>query len=298
MPIKVKRRDGTTSTIKNSVYLPAYYLIPKELLENNCKEILKIPRIPIKALSTYESIELIESDFFLEVIIDMYAYMVWNCLYPQVYLEIYSGYDPIWKLVHQAPIWIKLLIDERIIFTVEQLCKWSNSNREIEMDFVSLEEATLIMNYIVAKYIVQNNLREIIKVIEENRCEEDFDFRNSRQKTDFLRKWYHTRTNHPSISLEEWQENYKEKHNGIEYEIADDVNVENDVVDQIIVDEFLSTLSDKDRRILELRIDGISYERIAELLGYKNHSGVIKRIQKIGVLFQKYTGKDFGYKMR
>lgn len=298
MPIKVKRKDGTTSTIKNSVYLPAYYLIPKELLENNCKEILKIPRIPIKALSTYESIELIESDFFLEVIIDMYAYMVWNCLYPQVYLEIYSGYDPIWKLVHQAPIWIKLLIDERIIFTVEQLCKWSNSNREIEMDFVSLEEATLIMNYIVAKYIVQNNLREIIKVIEENRCEEDFDFRNSRQKTDFLRKWYHTRTNHPSISLEEWQENYKEKHNGIEYEIADDVNVENDVVDQIIVDEFLSTLSDKDRRILELRIDGISYERIAELLGYKNHSGVIKRIQKIGVLFQKYTGKDFGYKMR
>lgn len=298
MPIKVKRKDGTTSTIKNSVYLPAYYLIPKELLENNCKEILKIPRIPIKALSTYESIELIESDFFLEVIIDMYAYMVWNCLYPQVYLEIYSGYDPIWKLVHQAPIWIKLLIDERIIFTVEQLCKWSKSNREIEMDFVSLEEATLIMNYIVAKYIVQNNLREIIKVIEENRCEEDFDFRNSRQKTDFLRKWYHTRTNHPSISLEEWQENYKEKHNGIEYEIADDVNVENDVVDQIIVDEFLSTLSDKDRRILELRIDGISYERIAELLGYKNHSGVIKRIQKIGVLFQKYTGKDFGYKMR
>lgn len=298
MPIKVKRKDGTTSTIKNSVYLPAYYLIPKELLENNCKEILKIPRIPIKALSTYESIELIESDFFLEVIIDMYAYMVWNCLYPQVYLEIYSGYDPIWKLVHQAPIWIKLLIDERIIFTVEQLCKWSNSNREIEMDFVSLEEATLIMNYIVAKYIVQNNLREIIKVIEENRCEEDFDFRNSRQKTDFLRKWYHTRTNHPSISLEEWQENYKERHNGIEYEIADDVNVENDVVDQIIVDEFLSTLSDKDRRILELRIDGTSYERIAELLGYKNHSGVIKRIQKIGVLFQKYTGKDFGYKMR
>lgn len=298
MPIKVKRKDGTTSTIKNSVYLPAYYLIPKELLENNCKEILKIPRIPIKALSTYESIELIESDFFLEVIIDMYAYMVWNCLYPQVYLEIYSGYDPIWKLVHQAPIWIKLLIDERIIFTVEQLCKWSNSNREIEMDFVSLEEATLIMNYIVAKYIVQNNFREIIKVIEENRCEEDFDFRNSRQKTDFLRKWYHTRTNHPSISLEEWQENYKEKHNGIEYEIADDVNVENDVVDQIIVDEFLSTLSDKDRRILELRIDGTSYERIAELLGYKNHSGVIKRIQKIGVLFQKYTGKDFGYKMR
>ena len=251
-----------------------------------------------KSSSTYESIELIESDFFLEVIIDMYAYMVWNCLYPQVYLEIYSGYDPIWKLVHQAPIWIKLLIDERIIFTVEQLCKWSKSNREIEMDFVSLEEATLIMNYIVAKYIVQNNPREIIKVIEENRCEEDFDFRNSRQKTDFLRKWYHTRTNHPSISLEEWQENYKEKHNGIEYEIADDVNVENDVVDQIIVDEFLSTLSDKDRRILELRIDGTSYERIAELLGYKNHSGVIKRIQKIGVLFQKYTGKDFGYKMR
>ena len=57
----------------------------------------------------------------------------------------------------------------------------------------------------------------------------------------------------------------------------------------------MSTLTDKDRRILELRMQGATLEEIAEQLGYADHSGVLKRIRKIGQAYEKYAGVDYGF---
>ena len=43
--------------------------------------------------------------------------------------------------------------------------------------------------------------------------------------------------------------------------------------------------------ILELRVEGFTYEEIAKELGYKNHSGVIKRMQAITKAFIQYEEK-------
>ena len=127
-------------------------------------------------------------------------------------------------------------------------------------------------------------------------CFEDFDFRKSNQKTDFIRNWYHTRTKHPIISLEEFQEAYANAHGGQEYEEPDpSQNVEETAVAQALVDQFKATLSEKDMRILEMRMSGDTLEKIAEKLGYKNHSGVLKRIRKIGQAYEAYTGVDYGF---
>ena len=140
------------------------------------------------------------------------------------------------------------------------------------------------------------NMNAAIQVAEEFRCFEDFDFRNSWQKTDFYRKWYHTRTKHPMISLEEFQEAYADTHGGQEYEEPDpSQNVEETAVAQALVDQFKATLSEKDIQILELRMSGDTLEEIAEKLGYKNHSGVLKRIRKIGQAYEVYTGVDYGF---
>ena len=40
---------------------------------------------------------------------------------------------------------------------------------------------------------------------------------------------------------------------------------------------------------------GDTLEKIAEKLGYKNHSGVLKRIRKIGQAYEAYTGVDYGF---
>lgn len=135
-----------------------------------------------------------------------------------------------------------------------------------------------------------------IQTAEEFRCFEDFDFRNSRQKTDFYRKWYHTRTKHPMVSLEEFKENYAESHNGQEWEEYDDKqDFEENVLSEILVEQFKATLSEKDMAILQMRMEGKTLEEIAKKLGYKNHSGVLKRIRKIGLAYEKFTGVDYGF---
>ena len=40
--------------------------------------------------------------------------------------------------------------------------------------------------------------------------------------------------------------------------------------------------------ILELRVEGYSYKEVADKLGYKNHSGVIKRMETIKKRFIQY----------
>lgn len=78
----------------------------------------------------------------------------------------------------------------------------------------------------------------------EYRCFEDFDYRKSRQKIDFYRKWYHTRAKISVESLDELKEKYAENTDGMEWDIPDDnVNVESMVLEPIAVSKFLDTLS-------------------------------------------------------
>lgn len=58
----------------------------------------------------------------------------------------------------------------------------------------------------------------------------------------------------------------------------------------------LRSISEKDMQILDLRMSGGTLDEIAEKLGYKNHSGVLKRIRKIGQAYEAYTDVDYGFK--
>ena len=44
-----------------------------------------------------------------------------------------------------------------------------------------------------------------------------------------------------------------------------------------------------------MRLEGHTQEEISEALGYKNHSGVQKRITKIGIAYQKFVNVDLGF---
>jgi len=64
------------------------------------------------------------------------------------------------------------------------------------------------------------------------------------------------------------------------------------VVSQLYVEQFLDSLPPKDREMLELRMDGKMLEKIAKEFGYSNHSGVLKRLRKIGEAYKEYAAKD------
>lgn len=294
MPILLKRRNGEITPFRNADFIPAFYFIPKSILDKCGDELNSIPRNPYKLLHNPAAIAMVESDLFRLAIIDAYAFMVWPFMGLGAKREIYSGYEPSWIFAHAAPYWIYEMQDEGIIPTPQELLKNGGVNENF--GYVSEEEISDIFSWLVPQTMARHNMNEVIDVAAEYRCFEDFDYRNSRQKIDFHRKWYHSRTKHEQISLEEFQDDYAASHNGQAWDIPDDTqDVELQTISQVFVDEFMATLSEKDKQILELRLAGKTLEGIAKELGYQTHSAVLKRIRKIGLLFEKYSGEDFGF---
>lgn len=165
-----------------------------------------------------------------------------------------------------------------------------------DIDWVTETEVNDILLWLVPQAMAHHGMREVISIAEEYRCFEDFDTRASNQKKDFYRKWYHTQTMHPQISLDGFKTDYAEEHDGLEWDTEDEsANFENESTVKVLAEQFMETLSEKDKQILQLRLEGYTMEEVADKLGYANHSGVLKRLRKIGQAFEKYTDVDYGF---
>ena len=298
MSIKIKRLDGTLGEFKNAKYLTAFYAIPREILEKACPDLLKVSRFPAQITRDWKQIELVESDRFKQAIIEIYAYMVWNYLDISPYMEIFSGYDPLYMFAHQPEYWLKTMIDEKVIMDSQTVFSILMDNPYVFYEFTSMERISGAIKYTVDKTIEQLNLKPVIDCIKQNRCWEDFDARDSKQKTDFFRKWYHSRTAHPMISLEQYQEEYAERNDGKEFDIPDGTDVEDEAVTQELIDSFMKELTERQKQILNLRLEGRTYEEIAERVGYKTHSAVVKQMDKIGQKFETFAGVNYGFNER
>ena len=207
---------------------------------------------------------------------------------------IYSGYEPSWRYAHAASIWIKGIEGEGVIPKSQEILKSSNVYEDL--GYISEEEISETFTWLVPKIMAKHNMNEIIAVAAEYHRFEDFDYRKSRQKIDFYRKWYHTRAKISVESLDEIKEKYAENTDGMEWDIPDDnVNVESMVLEPIADSKFLDTLSETDRKILTMRMDDVTLEKIAEELGFKTHSAIHKRIRKIGLAYEKFSGEDLGF---
>lgn len=294
MPILLKRRNGNITPFRNAEFIPAYYFIPKSMLAQCGAELRNIPRNPRKLLLDWKAIATVESNLFQLLIIDAYAFMVWPFMGLGAKREIYSGYEPSWILAHSPAYWIQEMTDEKILPTPKELL--DNGGIDFDFGYVSEAEIEHFFDWLVPQAMAHHNMKAVIEIAKEFRCFEDFDFRRSRQKTDFFREWYHTRTKHPQISLESFQEDYENAHDGMEWDVSDeDLDLELETVDQVQVDTFMKTLTEKDKQILEMRMDGSTLEEIADKLGYANHSGILKRIRKVGQAYEKFAGVDYGF---
>jgi hypothetical protein len=283
MPILIKRPNGKNTPLVNGDYLSSYYFIPKEILDKCPQELSPIPREPALAIWQDESRKIIESDLFRLLIIDAYSWMVWPYMGMNRRKEIYSGYDPAWKLSHLPELWIRELMDRKHLPDTVTMLKVYNGD---PVGYMSIEEVDAIMREVVPAVMEKYNMYEIIETAKEFRCFEDFDYRYSTEKIDFYRKWYHTRSKVGAmLSLEKIK---KEDEEG-DYEPEDmSAAYEDKVISEDYCQRFKERLSEKDIKILELRVEGFTYEEIAERLGYKNHSGVLKRMRAIKKEFLKY----------
>ena len=87
-----------------------------------------------------------------------------------------------------------------------------------------------------------------------------------------------------------------EKEGGFTHEAEDEAEwIENNIINRVDGQRFLQMLDEKDRKILLLRYQGWTLQEIADELGYANHSGVLKRINKIGEAYQQFSDQDIGF---
>ncbi len=133
---------------------------------------------------------------------------------------------------------------------------------------------------------------EIAGVLNKSPAYEDFnhDKNNNLRAADFDRKWNHTRAAVKTTSLEELQEKCYENSDKSEEIFADVMlDIPEEVEAKTNAELFWNEISDEDKSLLQMKMDGLTQKEIAEKLGYKTHSAIGKRLQKLKDKFMEIS---------
>jgi hypothetical protein len=132
------------------------------------------------------------------------------------------------------------------------------------------------------------NYEEAAKIVQSTPAYEDFNHekKNNYRARDFDRKWNHTRSGIQISSLDEMKETVNSEGESMAHQVPDTLSdVFDEVVSKITQETFWNSISVEDKKLLHMRMNGMSQKEIAESLGYKTHSAVTKRLQKLKELF-------------
>lgn len=282
----------------NAYYYPAYLFIPYEMLFLGVKEIRNIPRRFNDLLYSETGLSVLQTKLFLGFLSHCYSLLVWQVIHQQYNIhlvrQVFSEDNPIVMISRLLNYWIDGLEKAHILPTKERF--WNDPFYKYhQFGYQNMETAVETLSPIVLSIIEKHGLDKIIEIVKQYPCHEDFSNWGSTARIDFERKWNHSRAKHKPVSLEQVQQQYAKDYNGAELDFANEsYDLEKDVVGSVHAENFLNTLSEKDRAILKLRLKERTVKDIADQLGYKTHSAVLKRLKKIGIAYQKYSGKYFG----
>jgi len=248
--------------------LMMFYLLPEEVVART--ELTDFPREPYTALDDPDWRKVYESDYFQLALSDTWAWLVWDYLDVRGGMEQYSGYDPFWRLAHTYSLWMQVF--RSMGLTAERY--FANIAPGDQMAYLPYEEAADMIRIMVGHYIASTNFRLWHDVVKEHRAHEDYDSRRSSVKMDFHRQWYHSRAKVKVLDFIQVDEPSYYPYDGID--------------SRLDVERFTSRLDDKNQKIVKLLLAGYTQVEIAQKLGFANHSGVNKRIKKIGAEFKEY----------
>ena len=262
-------------------YLPLVYMLPLDLL-SRFPTLRRLPRSMGALNASPEWAEVILSDAFLNEAMDAVASLAFPHFGFGGWKEHYTGFSPVWRLSYALPLWAK---------GVEQVRGWGVQALfalppDFEIPFFDPEDVRGVMKQVVEQAIEEQGWGPVLEVVREIPCDEDFEKWDTNVRRDFLRKWYHSRSKRvQTVSLEVCME---DEGSSIHSLPAPEGDFTERVEAEDFCQRFKATLSEKDMAILELRVEGYTYEEIADRLGYKTHSGVIKRMEAVKKRFIQY----------
>lgn len=282
----------------NKSWLTLFYALPRVMVEKQ-KEYFSLPRCPYEVLRTEKYDELINDDLFLQLVWDCYAWMIFQRIpiplkdgtyrfIPGADLH-YSGNFPLWRMSYYM-VGIMRDMFEQFGTSFQALFKVKKGD---EIPYIPYEKWAVFIGDMTTAIIVKRNLRPMIDNIWNTRTPEDYSEYYSRIKANFESQWFHERTNvgKGMRSIEEMMEASDE--NGIRFDVPDKKDYTEEVINRMAWERFTSTLSKRDREILDLKAKGFTDKEIAEKVGYKTHSAVVKRIQKIASLLEDFSREDY-----
>lgn len=272
----------TIPQTSNLSWLTLFYALPKELVEKR-PEYLLLPRNINVLVASEKATSLIEDDAFLELAWDCYAWSVWQAfqvpLKDGTYRDIpgdwrnYSGSFPLWRLSYAILPYIRQKFETAMEWSFQRLFMMPD---DVEVPWLSYQHFGNLIFNLTDMIVSEQNWQPMIDDIWRNRQEDDYTgysvFRN-----DFMKAWQHTRTVRETITiddLESWSVEELGAH-AVQNDPAEEA------VNTIDFEEFKDTLTERDKKILELRVQGKTLEEIAPLVGYQSESSVYKRLKQI-----------------
>lgn len=281
LPGKVIRiaQDGHLS------WLIMFYLLPREFVEKR-PAYLDLPRRVDEIVNSQHFTNMVNTDVFDELVWDCYNYVVWQAIEvpdgKDGYKNIpgcsyyYSQEFPLWRLSMRILVYIRRSLETEMEFSFQ---KYFTLPQGLYASWMPTQLFYNIVINLTERIIIKENFQPMIDAIWENRQPEDYRGHN-KKKQEFLRSWYHNR-NHPHLSYEKMIDD------GIN--IADPKQAfDQKVLADLQVEQFEETLSEKDKRILELRMNGVKLEDIAKEVDYKTASAVQKRISRIANAYEAF----------
>ena len=287
------------SMSSNKSWLTLFYSLPKEFLDKH-PIYFGIPRSPYEVLRTDKYDKLIMDDAFLEFVWDYVAWWSWKCfLVPDkngdhtpmtADFRDYSETFPISRLAYTAVGMLRSKYEEyglsfQALFSIPP---------GMEVPWLTLKQFDNLVGNLIDRIVYEQNWQPIIDDAWLNRCEDDFNpKRVSRDRIDSFRRWNHTRAKSASVvSLEQMQERTGETDDA--FEVVDPrAEFDNDLISELNLERFAQTLPERDRKILELKMQGLTDQEIAEKVGFTSHSAVVKRKQQIAKRFQEYADDEY-----
>ena len=295
--VLVIRKDGYIKIPKDSylIWLPLFYALPKELAGKR-PAYLDLPRNINRLLREERYRDMVNCDSFLELVWDCYAWAIWQFLQVPAkdgsYKDIpgdwshYSGDFPLWRLCYGIIQHFRNAFEYEMDWSFQRLFA---APEDVDFPWLTYKQFGNLVGNLTDKIVAVQNLQPVIDAVWENRQPEDYNGGQNTNKRDFIRSWNHDRK-FEQLSVEGIAETGAVVDGDAFYDIPDPhAEFEAKVISDTQIEQFQQSLSERDMKILQLRMQGKTLQEIAEAVGFKTAGAVKKRIDKIAGAYEDFV---------
>lgn len=279
-------------------YAPLFHLIPRSRLERFGLPLYRGGQWPFIS-DVWSPDRYLPADFE-DRLSRGWAATVWRHLMPGSPLVGFSNDDPIGLLAHNLDFWIPPITE----VMEAEMRSWPEVDNEVEPQPVPLDDGSVLDGATAgnprvggdiwtgeeaAAEIVRNTveaadttgqLRSVLDAVRSHRVEDDFSDHWTFAREDFERRLYRKRA--------------KVKVRFVE--LNDTIPVqgpETEIVDRLVFSDFLALLNPQEREVVVLLRSGTTkLTDIADIMGYRNHSPISKRLKRIRDLAAAFFEAD------